>query len=134
MCGAVRYRVDGPLRPIVVCHCEQCRRMTGHFMAATAAKRGNFQLEGADSLVWYSASIAARRGFCKHCVSTLFWDGVDRDYISIAAGTLDNSDGLKIVCHIFVAEKGGYYDIEDGATAISDGQFTVDFPALEGPP
>ena len=103
--------------------------MTGHFMAATAAKRGTFELEGADSLVWYSASNAARRGFCKHCGSTLFWDGVDRDYISIAAGTLDNSDGLKIVCHIFVAEKGGYYDIEDGAPAISDGRFIVDFPA-----
>jgi hypothetical protein len=129
MCGAVRYRVDGPLRPIVVCHCEQCRRMTGHFMAATAAKRGTFELEGADSVVWYSASSAARRGFCKHCGSTLFWDGVDRDYISVAAGTLDNSEGLKIVCHIFVSEKGGYYDIEDGARLISDGQFVVDFPA-----
>jgi hypothetical protein len=103
--------------------------MTGHILAATAAKRGNFELEGADSLVWYSASIAARRGFCKHCGSTLFWDGVDRDFIGIAAGTMDNSHGLKIVCHIFVSEKGGYYDIEDGATAISDGQFSVDFPA-----
>src|ERR1700735_4617008 len=45
MCGAVRYRVDGPLRSIVVCHCEQCRRMTGHVLAATAAKRGTFELE-----------------------------------------------------------------------------------------
>jgi hypothetical protein len=103
--------------------------MTGHIMAATAAKRATFELEGADSLVWYSASKAARRGFCKHCGSTLFWDAVDRDYISIAAGTLDNSEGLKIVCHIFVTEKGGYYDIEDGTPAISDGQFVVDFPA-----
>ena len=98
-------------------------------MAATAAKRATFELETADALGWYSASNAARRGFCKHCGSTLFWDGADRDYISIAAGTLDNSDGLNIVCHIFVAEKGGYYDIEDGVTAISDGQFAVDFPA-----
>jgi hypothetical protein len=129
MCGAIRYRVDGPLRPIVMCHCEQCRRMTGHLLAATAAKRATFTLEGADSMAWYSASNAGRRGFCKHCGSTLFWDGVDLDYISIVAGTLDNSDGLKIACHIFVAEKGGYYEIEDGATVISDGQFNVHFPA-----
>jgi len=27
-----------PLRPVVACHCTQCRRMTGHFLAATAAR------------------------------------------------------------------------------------------------
>ncbi len=26
LCGAVRYEVRGPLRPVVYCHCAQCRR------------------------------------------------------------------------------------------------------------
>ena len=98
-------------------------------MAATAAKRGTFELQGTESLAWYAASAAARRGFCRDCGSTLFWDGVDRDFISIAAGSLDNSADMEIACHIFVAEKGGYYEIEAGATSIADGRFTVDFPA-----
>lgn len=129
MCGAVRYRVNGPLRPVVMCHCEQCRRMTGHVMAATAARRQDFVLEGADSVAWYAASPIARRGFCKHCGSTLFWDGEGRDFISIAAGTLDDSRGLEIACHIFVSEKGDYYQIDGSAPTIPNGHFVVEFPS-----
>ncbi|MFM7784547.1 MAG: GFA family protein, partial [Gammaproteobacteria bacterium] len=36
LCGVVRYTVQGPLRPVVVCHCTQCRRQTGHYLAATS--------------------------------------------------------------------------------------------------
>ena len=35
LCGEVAYEVTGPLRPVVNCHCLQCRKTTGHFMAAT---------------------------------------------------------------------------------------------------
>jgi hypothetical protein len=54
---------------------------------------------------------------------TLFWDGAGRDYLSIAAGTLDDSDGLTVACHIFVADKGGYYEIEAGVPQYPDGSF-----------
>lgn len=128
MCGAVRYLVTGTLRPVVMCHCTQCRRMTGHFMAATAARRRDFQLTSAAELSWYAASEEARRGFCARCGSTLFWDGVGRDYISIAAGSLDDSSGLTVACHIYVANKGGYYDIEGDVPQIADGHFAVKFP------
>jgi len=43
LCGAVRYEVRGPLRPVVACHCTQCRRMTGHFLAATAAREADLR-------------------------------------------------------------------------------------------
>ena len=33
LCGAVRYAVTGALRDVVGCHCSQCRRTTGHFLA-----------------------------------------------------------------------------------------------------
>jgi hypothetical protein len=125
LCGAVRYEVRGKLRPVVMCHCTQCRRMTGHVMAATAARRADFRLVADGELSWYRSSATARRGFCARCGSTLFWEGVGRDYVSIAAGTLDDASGLTIACHIFVAEKGAYYEIADAAPQISDGTFTV---------
>jgi len=65
-------------------------------------------------LKWYDSSEHARRGFCGRCGSTLFWDGRGRDYIAIAAGTLDGKTGLKIARHIFTADKGDYYAITDG--------------------
>src|SRR5258705_7980474 len=109
LCGAVRYSVHGALRPVVMCHCTQCRRMTGHFMAATAARRAEFRLLSEGELKWYAASNEARRGFCGRCGSTLFWEAVGRDYISIAAGGPDDSRGLTVACPIFVSSKGCSY-------------------------
>jgi hypothetical protein len=125
LCGAVRYRVRGALRPVVICHCTQCRRMTGHVMAATAARRADFTLLAAEHLAWYRSSDEAQRGFCARCGSTLFWDGRGRVYLSIAAGTLDDSAGLSIACHIHVADKGAYYPIEPGPPQIPDGRFAL---------
>jgi hypothetical protein len=125
LCGAVRYEVRGALRPIVMCHCTQCRRMTGHVMAATAARRADFHLLSDGDLEWYVSSAEARRGFCARCGSTLFWEGAGRDYLSIAAGTLDDASGLAIACHIFVADKGHYYEITDSAPQIRDGTFSL---------
>jgi hypothetical protein len=34
LCGAVRYEVRGPLRPVVNCHCGQCRKSHGHYGAS----------------------------------------------------------------------------------------------------
>jgi len=114
LCGHVRYEVRGPLRDVVMCHCSQCRRTTGHFMAATAARRQDLTLTQQDGLTWYESSKAARRGFCGLCGSVLFWDGYGLDYISIAAGTLDLPTQLRAVQHIYVADKSDYYKIDDG--------------------
>ena len=129
LCGAVRYAVHGALRPVVACHCTQCRRTTGHFLAATAARHRNFKLLADSGLKWYQSSREARRGFCAVCGSSLFWEGAGRDYISIAAGTLDDSTGLAIVCHIHVADKGAYYEIEPGVPQSQDGNFALPLPA-----
>jgi hypothetical protein len=129
MCGAVRYRVSGPLRDVVGCHCSQCRRMTGHYLAATAARLSDFTVLSPAELRWYEASREARRGFCGRCGSTLFWAAHGRDYVSIAAGSLDDATGLKIDCHIFVKDKGAYYQIEPGTRQIPDGAFSLPIPA-----
>jgi hypothetical protein len=131
LCGAVRYEVAGPLRPVVLCHCTQCRRSTGHFMAATAARQRDFRLTSEAELRWYASSDSARRGFCGRCGSTLFWQANGRDYISIAAGTLDGATGLASACHIHVADKGDYYSIDDGLPRSADGNFSVAIPAPE---
>ena len=92
----------------------QCRKQTGHFMAATAAKLEHFRLVRDNSLRWYASSAMAERGFCGICGSTLFWQGKGRDYVAIAAGSLDGASGLRIAGHIFCADKGDYYAISEG--------------------
>lgn len=114
VCGRVRYTVTGPLRPVVACHCRECRRATGHYWAATRGYRENLRLDRDDGLHWYESSPGVHRGICANCGSNLFFDRLSGDGISISAGTLDDPTGLRMVQHIFVGEKGDYYDIADG--------------------
>ena len=113
LCGGVRYRVTGPLRPIIYCHCSQCRRTSGHFVAATAVTREALVIDADDGLEWFASSESASRGFCRRCGSSLFWLPNLRDYVSIMAGTLDDSAGLDAAEHICVSDKGDYYELTD---------------------
>lgn len=114
LCGGVRYRVNGTLTDVGACHCSQCRRTTGHFFAATTCAKADLEFESDETLAWYASSPGIRRGFCARCGASLFWDDSARDEIDILAGTLDAPTGLKMVDHIFVANKGDYYEIADG--------------------
>lgn len=115
MCGSVYFEVSGELRDIVCCHCKECRKQTGHIMAATATKLSSLHLLKTDGLKWYRSSDRARRAFCSNCGSTLFWRRDGADQIAIAAGALHDTTGLKIIAHVFCIERGSYYEISDDA-------------------
>lgn len=112
MCGSVRYRVDGPLRPIIACHCIQCRKSSGHYVAATACPTKALHVEG-DTLQWFASSAQAERGFCKRCGSNLFWRRTGADNTSIWAGSIDGPTGLHIAQQMFAESKGDYYALPD---------------------
>ena len=38
----------------------------------------------------------------------------DGDTIEVAPGSMDGRTGLRLTGHIFVADKGDYYDLNDG--------------------
>jgi len=114
LCGAVRYRVRGVLRPTLsACHCSQCRRHHGALGVYSSADAAAVEIEGCDSLRWYQSSDRARRGFCAVCGSKLFWQGIGDAALDIVAGSLDHPAGLKLARHIFVASKGDYYELTD---------------------
>lgn len=114
LCGAVRYRVEGPLRDVYACHCRQCRRTSGHFVAATSVADERLTLLNEDGLRWYRSSGSAQRGFCRHCGGNLFWKPAREARTAIMAGTLDGPTGLRTAGHIFVDYAGDYYRIDDG--------------------
>jgi hypothetical protein len=103
----------GTLRDVVYCHCSQCRKQSGHYYAATNVANEDLHVEGEDNITWYRSSDFAQRGFCKTCGSALFWKPQEGRYTSVLAGLFDKPTGLQGGCHIFVSDKGDYYDIED---------------------
>lgn len=112
LCGAIRYRISGDLQPVIACHCTQCRKTSGHHVAATSVLREDIEMMGAP--IWFDSSARARRGFCGICGSNLFWDSDGDPRLSIFAGTIDGETGLQIAGHIFTDDKGDYYRISDG--------------------
>lgn len=114
LCGGVTFQTRGPLRDIVACHCTQCRRQSGHFYAATSVADECLTVQEGGTLSWYQSSDNAERGFCARCGSALFWRLAGEGRTSVLAGAFDGPTGLKLGRHIFCADKGDYYEIDDG--------------------
>ena len=114
LCGGVRFAVDGQLRPVIFCHCEQCKRFSGHFVGATACDATALTVENDKSLRWYRSSPDAERGFCSTCGGSLFWKPGHGRYVSIMAGAFDDPNILTGGEHIFCEAISAYYRISDG--------------------
>lgn len=114
-CRGVRFRLFGELRDVYNCHCERCRRITGHYLAATAVHTDQIAFDSDLTLSWYDPVQTVHYGFCKTCGSTLFWKtDEDPDKLCIAAGTLDQPTGLRTTKAWYVAGAGDYHDRQQG--------------------
>ena len=111
-CGAVGFRAEGPFRALLACHCSQCRKTSGHFWAASSVPHERFRLLNDDGLAWFRSSARARRGFCRHCGASLFWQPEGAARISFAAGALDGEAGLVVADHWHREDCGDYYSPE----------------------
>ena len=117
LCGAVGIKVEGELeQQPEACHCTQCRKQTGHFLAAVDVRREALTVNGNENVSWYQSSDKARRGFCSVCGSTLFWSPTIEgyEYIALSMGLFEGPTGAQLEKHIFVGDKGDYYEIGDG--------------------
>ena len=115
MCGDVSYTVVGPLREVYNCHCDRCRRFTGHHMAATAAPTSSVRIDPNESLAWYFAAEGVEYGFCARCGSSLFWrTAADPEKLSITAGSLNQPTGLRTTRAWYVADAGDYHERPSG--------------------
>ena len=117
LCGAVTLEVDGELEhPPEACHCSQCRKQSGHFLAAVNVRRSALTIHGGNRVTWYQSSDQVQRGFCSVCGSSLFWNPTKEGYefIAVAMGLFESPTGTRLAKHTFVGDKGDYYKINDG--------------------
>lgn len=111
LCGGIRYTVRGELRDVINCHCDRCRRFTGHHMATTSTRLDDLSVEDPEALLsWFFPVPEAGYGFCSRCGSSLFWQssGGAAD-LSICAGTLDPPTGLRTVQAWWVSQASDYH-------------------------
>ena len=138
LCGGVCFAVAGPARPVIACHCTQCRKQSGHFWAASSVPVAALTLFRSETLAWYAASDSVRRGFCTGCGAFLFWQETGSDQISFSPGAIDGPTGLRVAEHWYLADAGDYYSdaasnpVElHGSCLCGANQFTLPGPAGE---
>ena len=115
LCSGVAYKIIGPARDVVNCYCSQCRKTSGHYVAATRINKDHLNLTNEKSLTWFECLPNIFRGFCNSCGGNLFWDNknVSINEISVMAGTLDVPTHLKTVENIFTEDASDYCQIAD---------------------
>lgn len=124
LCGGVSYTVAEPLRPVVACHCTQCQKTSGHYVAATQAVAANLTLIKDECLTWFRSSETAERGFCRRCGGNLFWRKLGDEFVSIMAGTLDGPTGLKIENQIHTEMASDYYSPSHEIPTVQQGDYS----------
>ena len=112
LCGDIRFETSAQPQGPSMCHCSQCRKQSGGVWSSAFVAEGDLTIAG--EVLWFAASETAKRGLCPKCGSFLFWKAHDEDTISFSLGAVDGPTGLKLSKHIFVADKGDYYEIADG--------------------
>lgn len=91
-CGAVRFRVTGPIIHASVCNCRMCQKAFGNFFAPFA--------HGPEEPAWtrgrpaiFKSSERVERGFCRDCGTPLTYKWGD-DITAIAIGAFDKPDAI----------------------------------------
>ena len=118
-CGRIRYAVTGEPRLLVVCHCTDCQRQSGSaFGMSLVVAEADFRVLEGEPRIFELRSEAGRgkRGaFCADCGTRLYHETAFRKgSVSVKAGTLDDTRGLRPDMHIWTDSRQPWVAIPDG--------------------
>ncbi|MGE5722404.1 MAG: GFA family protein [Sphingomonadales bacterium] len=120
-CGACRYEVSGPLPPVYACHCRECQRQSASaFGLSMPVPRAQLALTG--ELCVYSRPTDSGGisdcYFCPGCGVRLYHQSRGNpDFVSLKAGTLDDTTVLRPVAHIWVSRKQPWVELDPSVPA-----------------
>ncbi|HEX4302704.1 MAG TPA: GFA family protein [Rhizomicrobium sp.] len=137
-CGAVRYRVQADKLPnVYACHCRDCQTWSGSaFSIQYIVPEDTLTVTGTPHLYERitedanGARISRQRG-CAHCLTRVYNTNTRRPGLAVVrAGTLDRSDELSIVAHIWTKRKLKGIDIPADIPSWEEGAPPLDFVAV----
>ncbi len=128
LCGAVRYRLAGPLVSVDFCHCRMCQRATGAPVTAwaTGPVEGFAWTAGTPRV--YASSATGRRWFCGTCGTALLFEEVgERRSLGVTLASLDDPAALQPRQHAWIGSRIPWLPIDETLPAYAD-----DGPAAGG--
>lgn len=115
LCGTIRFRIHGPLAPIEVCFCSQCRKAQGGPLAANVpVARESFEfISGAERLLAFESSPGKLRHFCGKCGAPVYSTrSAAPQVLRVRAGLLDGPLAARPVSQAHVASKANWWDAD----------------------
>ncbi|MBY5986705.1 GFA family protein [Roseovarius atlanticus] len=113
LCGANAFELDRAAGPVTACHCGQCRKYSGFHAASVDVDDVPLRWVRQGYVTRFVHESGAVRAFCGRCGTKLWFEDPD-GWTSLEAGLIDAPSGGAMAGHIFVADRGDYYDIADG--------------------
>jgi hypothetical protein len=86
-CGAVRFKVEGPLGDASVCHCRMCQKAFGGLYAPLVSVRDAKLTWTRGTPKYFQSSNFVKRGFCENCGTPLTYEAPDG--VALAIGAFD---------------------------------------------
>ncbi|MGH7288386.1 MAG: GFA family protein [Myxococcota bacterium] len=123
LCGGIRFQYARAVTQVGMCHCSQCRKVSG------TASNANVVVPAAD-LEWlsgedlrqvYAKPSGWRTTFCRTCGSPVPQKLPGAEAYWVPAGLLDDDPGLRIGGHIFVGSKAAWDEIAGSAPQFAEG-------------
>ncbi|MEM8878320.1 MAG: GFA family protein [Pseudomonadota bacterium] len=129
-CGAVRYRIDGPLLEPHICHCRMCQKAAGnYFMPFAHVSKRSFTVTRGEMCHFHSSD-PVRRGFCARCGTPLTLETVSSDIVYIALGSLDDPAAVAPAKQSGVESRMPWFGVLDGLPEAA----TEDSTEMDGVP
>jgi hypothetical protein len=134
-CGRVRYRAALPALPrVYACHCLDCQTWSGSaFSLQFILPEDQLQVSGEPALFELTSpdgSRTSRQRACPVCFTRVYNTNTRRPGLAVVrAGTLDDSNQLQIVAHIWAKRKLDGVEISEGVPAWPEGAPPEDFAA-----
>ena len=132
-CGAVRYALAGDALPrVYACHCHVCQRWSGSAFSVQALV-AEAALTVTGPVITYEITTEDRTStqrLCGTCHSRIYNTNTRRPGIAVLrAGTLDRSEELVCVAHIYTAYRQRWVTIPDGVPSWPEAAPAADFVA-----
>ena len=134
-CGRVRYRVALDALPrVYACHCTDCQTWSGSaFSLQFLLPEDRLEVTGEPALFELTSpdgSRTSRQRACPVCFTRVYNTNTRRPGLAgVRAGTLDDSEKLAIVLHIWTRRKLAGIDIPDDLPAWPEGAPPEEFAA-----
>jgi len=116
LCGGIRFEISGPLAPIQVCHCSQCRKAQGGpFATNIPVELACLHFaEGRALLREFESSAGKFRAFCERCGSPIFSRrSALPDVVRIRAGALVEPIATRPAAQFHVGERVAWWPLNE---------------------